>query len=194
VSEQLWRRLPRDIDQDLVDSKLAERRQKVVAGLVGLSQPAVAYRWKQVQERIRIIRSHPELQVADGRDNARKRFVRALRDAGFRAGEARLLFELFWTSSPRAAARLSRCADDWRTLLQRLRSVDTPNRELRRLLAGIDVIEKVGWGCLWGRAGRRARPGSKGNRLVEGVTEAIDIDGNRKRVRRRTPPGSDQTK
>ena len=170
-------RLPRSRDQDALEQLIEFSLTQRAWGLIThTTQPAASAELRRIRRRLEAIRRHRQLQV---REEKQKRAIRELSEENlFSRREARFLWSLYWTTSPAEALRRAPLAG-WRNVLERC--VATPPRFLganaRALRAGLLFLRRKGaWGILWGRQARSStpfRPGTRGNRFVEGIGEVI---------------------
>ncbi len=185
--EKLLARLPRGRDRDVLEllSQKEPLRQRGVAALFNVSQPAVASQKHHATRRLAIIARHATLLVDA---SAQRKTVTAVRAAGWTSRAARYLWWLFWTTSPREArVKVGISAREGGRALARLLGGTVPDPDVQRLRAGLACVRELGWGCLWGRLGQKALPGGTGHRYVEGVAEVIDLVDQRRRVLRTRP-------
>ncbi len=182
---ELVARLPRGIDQDLVHHRLPrtgdEQRITTTAfgQLFGVTQQTASFHYAQLKKRLKMIGDHVELRLPAA---AERTVVAALKAAGWSPAQARFLWSLYWTTSPKEALRLSPVRNPLRVRKTFLGQAQEEG-VLRCLFDGLRCIERLGWGCLWGRQGHRSKFGTKGHRITRAVY-VVDIDGKRSRPRR----------
>jgi len=131
---------------------------------------------RNIKKRLELIRRHPQLRVGTRRQGARdlvredaRPMIRAIAKVGYSRGDARFIWLAYWTTSPAVAKELAGHGS-WRTLA-RFMDASLVSVDARRIQAGLRCVKRLGFGCLWGRRGREARPGTRGHRFVEGVLE-----------------------
>jgi hypothetical protein len=177
-------RLPNPLDHDF--NRLGGPGNRVSKGAIGklfaITQRAAAARFKRIEKRLMLVRQHPALRLLAGRDE--RHVVAALQATKWSESQAKYLWFLWWTTSPREAREQSFVRFPKRVLEEFLS--ESHKGRLGALAEGLRFLAQGRWGCLWGRTGHKRNPHSQGNRVTS-RPEWIDTRTGERRPARKRP-------